>query len=471
MRRTKIVATLGPSTDPPEVLSALIEAGMDVARINMSHGTPEEHGERMARVREAAERLGRHVGIMIDVAGPKIRTGPVAGGAVDIETGSIVILTTRPLEGNEHIISVGYERLPESVKPGSVILLSDGLIELKVEEVRGEDVTCRVTSGGRLGSRKGVTLPGVPIDLPALTEKDIANVRLGLENGADFVAASFIRKAQDVAAVKDLIQSEGGHADVIAKIESSEGVNNLEEIVRIADGVMVARGDLGVETPPERVPLVQKTIVGKCNRAGKPVIIATEMLESMIHNPRPTRAEVTDVANAILDGTDAIMLSGETAVGSYPVQAVKMMARIAEATEDALRYEEMLYERRAIATRTVADAISHAACQASHDLDIKAILTSTQSGATARMASKYRPRVPIVAVTPNADVARKLALVWGVHPVTARSARNIDDMLDIAVEAGLSTGIISRGDVVAITAGVRTGVPGTTNLIKIHKIE
>lgn len=473
MKRTKIICTLGPATDSPELLRKLIQSGMDVARINMSHGTHEEHIRRMAAVRDIASQLGRHVSLMIDIAGPKIRTGPVQGGKVELTTGSFVSLTTRPLEGNAEILSIGYPKLTQSVRPGSRILLSDGLIELQVEDVdlARDHVLCQVISGGILGSRKGVTLPGVSIDLPAVTDKDIEDLRVGLSQGADFVAASFIRKARDVAEVKTIIRQCGSNADVIAKIESSEGVENISEIADVADGVMVARGDLGVETPPEKIPLVQKMIVAECNRRGKPVIIATEMLESMIHNPRPTRAEVTDVANAILDGTDAIMLSGETAVGSYPVQAVKMMSRIAEAIESSVRYQEIFFERQMVPTPTVADAISHAASQIAHDLHIKAILTSTQSGATARMASKYRPGTPIVAVTPNPDVARKLSLVWGVYPVVSRPAENIDDMLDIAVESGLKTGIIERGDFVAITAGVRTGVPGTTNLIKIHQVE
>lgn len=493
MKRAKVVATIGPATSETDTLVRLIEAGADVVRINASHGSPEEHEALIRNVREAERRTGRHIGIMLDIAGPKIRTGPVVGGSVHLASGSLIILTTRAVEGDAEMISVDYPKLPETVSVGGTIFLADGLIELKVENIHSTDVLCRVVAGGELGSRKGVSLPGCKVDLPAVTEKDVESIRLGVRCGVDFIAASFVRKARDVMKVREVIEaccSEGtcstslaqasgqdavglcgNGPEVIAKVESSEAIGNIDEIIEAADGVMVARGDLGIETPPEKVPLLQKLIISKCNVAGKPVITATEMLDSMVRNPRPTRAEVTDVANAILDGTDAVMLSAETAVGRYPVETVRMMGRIAESTEEAMNSGEFPLPARAAVRGGVADAISHATCQAARDLGLVAILTPTQTGATARMVAKYRPRAPILALTPNLDVARKLALVWGITPAVVPQTDNFDSMLDVAVATGVRLGFAAPGDMVAITAGVRTGVPGSTNLLKIHRVE
>jgi len=470
VRRTKIVCTLGPATDEPGVLEALVRAGMDVARINASHGTYEEHASRIKRVRDAARECGKHVGIMFDLAGPKIRTGPIKGGKVELKEGSFVSLVPGDEEGDATRVFVNYPELLESVSPGGKILLSDGLIELEVDHVGDGEVVCLVKTSGELASRKGVSLPGAKVRFRAATRKDVSDIQFASAQEVDFVACSFVQTAEDVVRVRALLDAAGSDSHIIAKIESSEGIENIDSIMRVADGVMVARGDLGVETPPERVPLVQKVIIQKCNAAGKPVITATEMLESMIENPRPTRAEVTDVACAIFDGTDAVMLSAETAVGKYPVEAVSMMSRIAESTESGLPYEDILRAKGVAPSRSVADAISHATCQTAHDLGVKAILTSTESGATARMVSKYRPRAPIIAATPNPRVAAKLSLVWGVLPTLVRKAANIDDVLDVAIEAAVSLGMVSRGDLVIITAGVRAGVPGTTNMLKAHRV-
>ncbi len=470
MRKTKIVCTLGPATDASGVLERLVQAGMDVGRINMSHGSCEEHALRISGLREAARAAGRPVGVMLDLAGPKIRTGPIKAGAVELVEGSLVSLVPGDEEGDAGRIFVNYPALEESLTPGSTVLLNDGLIELKVEQVGEDEVVCRVRTSGELSSRKGVSFPGSRLRFTGATRRDACDIEFASQREVDFVAASFVQSAEDVVRVRALLEAAGADSLVIAKIESSEGVENIDEIVRAADGIMIARGDLGVETPAEKVPLVQKMVIEKCNLAGKPVITATEMLESMVENPRPTRAEVTDVACAIFDGTDAVMLSAETAVGRYPVEAVSTMARIAESTEAGLRYEDILRSKRIGPSRTVADAISHATSQSALDLGVKAILTSTESGATARMVSKYRPRAPIMAATPNPRVARKLTLAWGVLPTVVRKAASVDEVLDVSVEAAVSLGLAGRGDLVIITAGVKAGVPGTTNMLKVHRI-
>ncbi|MBX6394285.1 MAG: pyruvate kinase [Alicyclobacillaceae bacterium] len=468
MRRTKIVCTIGPASESPEVLEALIRAGMDVARLNFSHGTHEEHARRIRAIREAAEKVGKIVAIMLDIKGPKIRTGVIRGGEAQLVEGAEVVLTTEPVEGTASRFSVSYEGLPDDVSPGSVIRIDDGLIGLQVVEVRGREIVCRVTNGGVLRDRKGINVPGVKLRLPGVTEKDIADIRFGIEQGVDMIAASFVRKAADVLEIRRLLEDAGAHIDIIGKIEAQEALDALEEILEVADGLMVARGDLGVEIPTEEVPLAQKRIIELCNRVGKPVITATQMLDSMQRNPRPTRAEASDVANAIFDGTDAIMLSGETAAGKYPVESVRTMARIAE------RAEEALWAFRQAGTRkpqgTVTDAMSHAVASLAQDLNAAAIITSTQSGQTARRVSKYRPQCPIVAVTPREDVARRLSLCWGVYPKVGRMTESTDEMLEVAIDAALETGIVKHGDLVVITAGVPVGQPGTTNLLKVHII-
>jgi pyruvate kinase len=448
----------------------MMRAGMNIARLNFSHGTHEEHARRIANIREAAGRVGKNIAILLDTKGPEIRLGYLEKEPVVLKAGQRVVLTTENIKGTPERLPITYAGLPRDVAPGNTVLIADGLIELRVIGSNGHEVECEVVHGGELTSQKGVNLPGVPVNLPAITEQDIRDIKFGIEQELDFIAASFIRSASDVLAIRRILEEHGADMDIIAKIESKEGVENLDEIIKVADGIMVARGDLGVGLPVEEVPLIQKAIIEKCNLAGKPVITATQMLESMIHNPRPTRAEASDVANAILDGTDAIMLSGETAAGHYPVEAVKTMARIASRVEKALPYEEILQRRGRALARTVTDAISHATCTTAQDLGAAAIITSTETGYTAKMVSKYRPRAPIIAVTPVARVLRKLALVWGVQPLLVGRTRDTDSMIASAIEASLAADLIKPGDLVVITAGVPVGVHGTTNLLKVHTV-
>jgi len=475
VRRTKIVCTIGPATERPEMLEALVRAGMDVARLNFSHGSVEEHRERIEALRSLEQKLGKPIGILVDIQGPKIRLGELTGGKVTIEKGQRVYVTPDPqapdvIEGRR-VLPILYQPLLQ-IGPGQTIYLDDGLVELKVEAVEREKnrALCVVVVGGELRSRKGVSLPDVDVDLPAIDEADIEHIRFGVEAGVDFVAASFVRRPEHVEAVRDVIREAGGTQLVIAKIESREGVRNLDAILEVADGIMVARGDMGVELPSEEVPLVQKELIAKCNRVGKPVITATQMLDSMARNPRPTRAEVTDVANAIFDGTDAVMLSAETAVGHYPVETVQMMDRIARRSEEALDYGVWLDRQRHMSRRSVADAIARATCETAADLGVKAILCSTQSGATARMVSKYRPRSPIIAATPNIEVVRQLSVVWGVRPILVPRARGIDEMIGFSIREAKAKGLVSDGDRVAIAAAVLTGTPGSTNLLQIQVV-
>lgn len=473
MRKTKIVATIGPASDDLETLEQLLQAGLDVARLNFSHGTYEEHGRRIANLRLAMERTGKQIALLLDTKGPEIRTGPLKEESIYLKEGEQLILTTLPVEGDQHKLSVSYAGLPQDVYPGAKILIDDGLIEAEVIDVDGTEIITKILNGGELRSSKGVNVPGVSIRLPGLTEKDAADIRFGLNQGVDFIAASFVRKASDVLEIRQVIESEGeasNQVQIIAKIENQEGLDNLDAILEVADGIMVARGDLGVEVPAEDVPVIQKEIIAKCNQKGKVVITATQMLDSMQRNPRPTRAEVADVANAILDGTDAVMLSGETAIGKYPVEAVRTMARIAKRTEEAIHYTQWLEERSAGKQNTIADSISQAVSRAALDLNASAILTPTESGYTARLISKYRPKAPIVAVTPHEQVARQLSLSWGVYPVVAPAAQSTDEMLEVTVSQSLKAGYIHYGDLVVITAGVPVREPGTTNMLKIHVV-
>jgi len=471
MRKTKIVCTIGPASESPEMLRKLIQAGMNVARLNFSHGDYAEHGERIRNIRKVSEELGAPTAILLDTKGPEIRIGKLKEEPIELVQDRHIILTTEEIPGDAEKISVTYANLPRDVKPGSTILIDDGLIALTVVDVRGNEIECRIVNGGTLKSRKGVNVPGVRIALPGITEKDRADIIFGIEQGIDFIAASFVRKASDVLEIRQLLEECGAtHIQIISKIENQEGVDNLDEILEVSDGLMVARGDLGVEIPAEEVPLVQKRMIAKCNLAGKPVITATQMLDSMQRNPRPTRAEASDVANAIFDGTDAIMLSGETAAGKYPVESVLTMARIAEKAESALEYREILTKQSLAQQRTVTEAISQAVANSAMDLDAKAIITSTESGYTARMISKYRPKSPIIAVTPHERVTRRLALVWGVIPVVGEVAKNTDDMFENAVDAAVRMGHVRLGDLVIITAGVPVGRTGTTNLIKVHHV-
>jgi len=471
MRKTKIVCTIGPASESLENTKKLIQAGMNVARLNFSHGDFEEHGNRIKNIRQACRELGKTVAILLDTKGPEIRLGNLAEEPIELVAGEFVTLTTENILGDRHRIPVTYSDLPRDVKAGDTILLDDGLIGLKVVEIQGTEIKCEIQNSGPIKSKKGVNVPGVAISLPGITEKDANDILFGIEQGIDFIAASFVRRASDVLEIRELLERHNAsHIQIIAKIENRQGVDNLDEILEVADGLMVARGDLGVEIPVEEVPLVQKMMIEKCNRAGKPVITATQMLDSMQRNPRPTRAEASDVANAIFDGTDAIMLSGETAAGKYPVESVMTMARIAERAEAALEYREIFLRQASAQQTTVTEAISQAVANSALDLDADAIITSTESGYTARMVSKYRPKAPIIAVTPVEHVMRSLQLVWGVIPVLGKPAKTTDEMFDIAVNGAVESGLVKLGDTVVITAGVPVGRSGSTNLIKIHTV-
>lgn len=471
MRKTKIVCTIGPSSESLEMIRKLIKAGMNVARLNFSHGDFEEHGNRIKNIRQACQELNRNVSILLDTKGPEIRTGKLKEPSVLLEEGKQIILTSEEIAGDEIKVSVTYKDLHKDVHVGSTILLDDGLMELKVLQINGHEIQCEIINGGYLKSNKGVNLPGVTTSLPGITEKDKNDIIFGIEQKVDFIAASFVRKARDVLDIREILEKyEAKDIQIISKIENQEGVDNLDEILEVSDGLMVARGDLGVEIPAEEVPLVQKIMIKKCNFAGKPVITATQMLDSMQSNPRPTRAEASDVANAIFDGTDAIMLSGETAAGKYPVESVETMARIAVKAESALDHRELYNKQCRAQQTTITEAISQAVAISALDLSAKAIITSTESGFTARMIAKYRPRSPIIAVTPSEQTFRKMSLVWGVTPVRGKEARTTDEMFDIAVRTSVNSGLVGTGDLLVITAGVPVGQSGTTNLIKVHQV-
>ncbi|HRY11966.1 MAG TPA: pyruvate kinase [Syntrophomonadaceae bacterium] len=470
MRKTKIICTIGPASEDHAIMSQLVAKGMNVARLNFSHGEHAEHQSRIETVRRVATQLDVPLAIMLDTKGPEIRTGSLQNKKVNLKAGQKFVLTTREVPGDEYEVGISYHNLPAEVKPGISILLADGLINLEVESITATDIICRVVNGGELGEKKGVNVPAVRINLPFLSDKDIADINFGIDEKVDFIAASFVRSAQDVLDIRRILESRDANIDIIAKIESQAGVDNLDEIIKVADGVMVARGDLGVEIPAEEVPLVQKRIIQECNKAGKVVIIATQMLDSMINNPRPTRAEVSDVANAIFDGADAIMLSGESAAGRYPVEAVETMARVAARAEQALPYHDLLRSKRLQGTSSVTDAISFATCTTVASLGINTIVTSTTTGATARMVSKYRPRADIFAVTANPAVMRKLVMVWGVYPVLTRPAYGTDDILEAALDRCLEKQYIRQGDMVVLTAGSPAGLTGSTNLIKVHVV-
>lgn len=469
MKRTKIVCTIGPASESVEVLKQMLQSGMNVARLNFSHGSYEEHLKRIEAIRQASLECGIEVAILLDTQGPEIRLGVMKDDAkINLENGQKIILTTDECEGTKERIHVNYVNLVKDVQPGNKILIDDGLLTLEVKEVIGEDIHCVVLDGGVVSSRKGVNVPGVNINLPSITEKDIKDIMFGIKHKVDFIAASFVRQAADVLAIKEILEQYDAYIDIISKIENQAGVENIEEILKVSDGIMVARGDLGVEIPPEEVPLFQKQIIKRCNEEGKPVITATQMLDSMIRNPRPTRAEASDVANAIFDGTDAVMLSGETAAGSYPLEAVKMMATIAARAEKALMEEGLSGKKEKGTYPSITDSISYATGSIAADLGAAAIITATKSGSTARMVSKYRPVAPILAATPSQEVLRKLLLVWGVTPVLVKETEGTDHMFQESVAKCLTKNLISTGDLVVITAGVPVGVPGSTNLLKVH---
>ncbi|KAB2334207.1 pyruvate kinase [Bacillus mesophilum] len=473
MRKTKIVCTIGPASESIEKLTQLIEAGMNVARLNFSHGDYEEHGARIKNIREAAEKTGKTVAILLDTKGPEIRTNNMQNGAIELVAGNDIIVSMTEVEGTEDKFSVTYEGLIDDIHVGSKILLDDGLIGLEVTKIdkATSEIHTKILNSGTLKNKKGVNVPGVSVKLPGITEKDANDILFGIEQKVDFVAASFVRRASDVLEIRQLLEDNGAsYINIIPKIENQEGVDNIDEILDVSDGLMVARGDLGVEIPAEEVPLVQKSLIKKCNIQGKPVITATQMLDSMQRNPRPTRAEASDVANAIFDGTDAIMLSGETAAGTYPVEAVQTMHNIAARAESALNHKDILSKRSKSTEHNITDAIGQSVAHTALDLEVSAIITATESGHTARMISKYRPKSPIVAVTSNEFVSRRLALVWGVHTQVGPKSTSTDEMLDVAVQESLNSGIVSSGDLVVITAGVPVGEAGTTNLMKIHVV-
>ena len=470
MRRTKIIATIGPASESPETIAALIEAGMDVARLNLSHGESEDHWRRLRTIREVSRELNTAVAILVDTRGPEVRIGRLSEEGILLKKGAPLVLTTAPATGGAEKVPVNYPDLPRDLTPEKLILIDDGLITLKVEEIAGEEICCRVLQGGLLKSDKGLNLPGSGLGLPSLGEADRADLKKALELGVHFIALSFARRRDDILELRRFLEEEHGEAKIIAKIEDDSGLGNFRQILKIADGIMVARGDLGVEIPEEEVPLLQKRIIYQCNRAGKPVITATQMLESMIEHPRPTRAEASDVANAILDGTDAVMLSGETAVGSYPVETVQTMSRIARRAEEALDFEKLLSDSEKYVEKNVTDAISFATCHTAQELGAAAILTLTESGQTARMVAKHRPSAPIIAVTPGHGVAARLKLTWGVVPVLCPPAETTDEMFLSATRTAQQAGLIHDGDLVVFTAGVPIGVSGTTNLLRVETV-
>ena len=469
-KKTKIVCTLGPASDSEEVLTQLVQNGLNVCRFNFSHGSHEEQKARMDTAKKVREKLNLPIALLLDTKGPEIRTGNFVDPEVLLEQGDQFIITMDEVLGTKEKCTVSYKGLVGDVKVGDTILIDDGLVGLRVTEIKDQDIICVVENSGIVKNHKGVNLPGVKINLPALTEKDISDIEFGIEQGIDFIAASFVRKASDVLAIREILENNNAtHIQIISKIENQEGVENLDEILQVSDGLMVARGDLGVEVPTEEIPIIQKNMIKKCNELGKPVITATQMLDSMIRNPRPTRAEVTDVANAIYDGTDAIMLSGETAAGKYPVEAVKVMASIAKRIEETLDYEELLKASN-LKGSTVTDAISYATCTTAVELNASAIVTSTSSGHTARMVSKFRPKTPIVAATDSEVTKRQLSLSWGVYTAKAPKASNTDEVVEYSIDVAKEAGYVNEGELVVITAGVPVGESGTTNLIKVHVI-
>ncbi len=469
MKKTKMVCTLGPASDSKEILTKMIQGGLNVARLNFSHGSHEEHAGRIQRIKDVRQELNIPVALLREPKGPEIRTGDLKEGKVTLETGKKIVLTSEQIEGDADRVSVSYEGLPDDLSVGNKILIDDGLIELNVDRIDGTEIYCSIDNGGVLGSKKSVNIPNVEINLPGLTPKDESDLIFGIKQKVDFVAASFVRKPQDVIAIRKVLENNGGgNIQIISKIENREGVEKIDRILAVSDGIMVARGDLGVEIPAEEVPLVQKSIIKKCNLLGKPVITATQMLDSMIRNPRPTRAEVGDVANAVFDGTDAVMLSGETAAGAYPVQAVETMANIVEKTE---RSEEYINRQKPEhGELTITNAVSEAAVQIAANLDATAIIAATSSGHTPRMLSKYRPECTILAVSDKVSTVRRLTLSWGVYCMYMTELRDTDSMVHDSVQAAVELGVVKIGDLAVVAAGVPLGVQGNTNMIKVHTV-
>lgn len=470
MKKTKIICTVGPSTDDAELLQKMMLSGMDLARFNFSHGSHADHEKRLNLVRQAAAAAGKTIACIADTKGPEMRLGNFTDGKVYLQEGAEFSLTTEEILGSEKIASVNYQGLPSEVSCGSRILLSDGLLSLEVTAIEGNIIHTKVIHGGELSSRKRVACPGIELQLPFLSEQDRADICFAARNGMDYIAASFVQKADDVLAIRKVLESVGSSMGIISKIENEAGVQHIEEIINVSDGIMVARGDLGVEIPYEVVPLVQKEIIAACNKAGKPVVTATQMLESMISSYRATRAEASDVANSIFDGTDAIMLSGETASGKYPLEAVQTMAKIAERTEASLDYAA-IFRKKGISDRIHAtDAISHATVQIAQELQADDILTITETGFTARMIAKYKPQADVIAVSRLPEKVRAMQLYWGVQPLLGPSSESTDEIIDLSLECALQHGVIKDGSCVVITAGVPVGMTGSTNLIKVVNV-
>ncbi len=469
MRKTKIVCTLGPSCDTKEKIRGLALNGMDAARINFSHGTYESHEKIIKNLKEVREELNMPIALILDTKGPEIRIKSIGKKKAYLEPGSVFVLTTRDVVGDETIVSVTYEDLPNDLKENSRVLIDDGLVELKVTRLTETDIICEVVNGGFISSNKGVNVPDVYVNLPSLTERDIEDLKFGIVMGFDYIAASFIRNVNDVIKMRKVLEENGGaDINIIAKIENREGVNNIDDILEVADGIMVARGDLGVEIPIEEVPLVQKELIKKANLACKPVITATQMLESMQNNPRPTRAEANDVANAIFDGTDAIMLSGETASGKYPIESVSTMARIALTTEGSINYIKRLKQQFVYDQTSMTNAIGYAACTIAAELGTSCIATVTKTGFTARKISRFKPICPIAASSFNEKVWRQLNLIWGCRPVLVREIVEDSKIFELAIETAVSSGLAINGDTVVIAAGVPVGVSGTTNTLRVE---
>ncbi|MFD3260767.1 pyruvate kinase [Paenibacillus lentus] len=472
MLRTKIICTLGPACDTIETLKEMIQAGMTVARLNMAHGDPEEHAGRIQRLREAAKALNAYIPVMMDIKGPEVRIGKLKEASCTLTAGEELILTTEEMEGDSRRISVNYAEMPSVVRKNDRILIDDGLIELSVINVEGNEIRCLIKSGGLLKPRKGVNLPGIHTTLPGVTERDIRHIGFGLEQQIEMIAVSFVRKGDDIREVRRILEERGaGHVQIISKIENEEGVAELDDIIEASDGIMVARGDLGVEVPVENVPAMQKEMIDKCNLAGKPVIVATHMLESMQVNPRPTRAEVSDVYNAVIQGADVVMLSGESAAGKYPVQSVQTMARVAQQAEITIDYREQFNRKRAQHATNITEVISQGAVSASLELDAKAIITSTESGFTARMVSKYRPKAPILAITYDRHVLPAVCLLSGVFPFLGEHVATVDEMVETAIQRALKTGYVNPGDTIVLSAGLPLGQAGTTNLLQIQQVQ
>ena len=469
MRKTKIICTIGPASESEDKLKELMLAGMNVARFNFSHGSHEEHRRKFDRIRKLRDELNLPVATMLDTKGPEIRLKDFENGKTELKSGQTFTLTARDIKGTDSEVSITYKELPNDCKSGMTILLDDGLIELKVEKVTDTDITCKVVNGGPISDKKGVNVPGAELTMPYLSEQDRSDIEFGCEQGFDFVAASFVRSRADVEAIREILKKYNSPMKIIAKIESTQGINNLKDILDAADGIMVARGDMGVEVPFEEVPVIQKMMIKMAEAAGKYVITATQMLDSMIHHPRPTRAEATDVANAIYDGTTAIMLSGETAAGDYPIEALKTMSKIAERTEADIDYIGRL-KKRDYAPSDDTTAISHATCNIAAEVNADAILTVTMSGFTASMVSMYKPNCQIIACTTNPTVCRQMNLMFGVLPLHIRQEDTADELFKEAISSAKNAGYLKSGDKVVLTAGVPLGIPGRTNMIRVEEI-